>query len=252
MNAVVDEELLEGHHLIEESRHLGIGREAHDALDAGPVVPGPIEERDLTTCRELFDVPLEVPLTALGLVGNGKGDMAGEARVHVLAHALDRAALAGRVAPSKSKSTRSPLRARPLLHLHQFDLECRAGGSRTRAADLLGCRKDRVTPLITRKIPQERRVEVIHHLPPRPRTSGVRGPSCPASTQGALGAHSATDKRATWRHARCLLNAGSEIMQADAHDVALVDEGRADAQQCALSVGARAEEHDGVVEREVG
>ena len=128
MDAVVDEELLERHDLLEESRHLGVGREPHDALDAGPVVPGPIEERDLAARRELLDVALEVPLSALCLVGDGKGDMAGEARVHVFAHALDRAAFAGRVAPLEEQEHALAGGAGPLLHLHQFDLERQQAG----------------------------------------------------------------------------------------------------------------------------
>ena len=149
MDAVVHEKLLEGHHLLEESRHLGVGREAHDALDAGPVVPGSIEERDLASRRELFDVALEVPLSALGLVGNGKRDMTGEAWVHVLAHALDRATLAGCVTPLEEQEHALAVRARPLLHLHQFDLEREQAGRVLAPLELLGRRKHRVAPLIT-------------------------------------------------------------------------------------------------------
>ena len=134
MDAVVDEELLERHDLFEEPGHLLVGREVHDAFDAGAVVPGPVEERDLAARRELLDVALEVPLAALPLAGSGQGHVAGEARVHVLAHALDRAALAGGVAPLEQQQHPLTVGACPLLHLHELDLEREQVGPRTRAA----------------------------------------------------------------------------------------------------------------------
>ena len=45
VDAVVDEELLERHDLAEEASDLLGGGELHHPLDAGPVVPGPVEER---------------------------------------------------------------------------------------------------------------------------------------------------------------------------------------------------------------
>ena len=68
MDAIVHEELLERNDLIEETHDLLVSRETHDAFDAGSVVPGSIEERNLTARRELFDVPLEIPLSLLDLV----------------------------------------------------------------------------------------------------------------------------------------------------------------------------------------
>ena len=102
---------------------------------------------------QLLDVPLEVPLPALGLVGSGERHMTGEARVHVLAHALDRSALPGRVAPLEEQQHAFAGCADPLLHLHKFDLEGEQAFGVLAPADLLRRRKDRVTPLVTRKSP---------------------------------------------------------------------------------------------------
>ena len=205
MDAVVHEEPLEGHDLFEESRHLGVGGEPHDALDAGPVVPGPIEERDLTARGELFDVPLEVPLSALGLVGDGKGNVASGARVHVLAHALDRAALAGRVAPLEEQEHTLAARRGPLLHLHQFDLEREQAGRVVAATDLLGRRKDGVTPLVTRKRLQEGRVEVIHQLTGTGCLGRIHGRGAPRSTATAPGEFDVGPPTVAAHRTRCAL-----------------------------------------------
>ena len=80
MDAVVHEELLERHDLFEEAVDLLVGGEPHHALDAGAVVPGPIEERDLAVGRELLDVALEVPLPALDVGRCLQRDVAREPR----------------------------------------------------------------------------------------------------------------------------------------------------------------------------
>jgi hypothetical protein len=41
--------------------------EAHDALDAGAVVPGAVEQHDLAARGQVRDVALEIPLRALAL-----------------------------------------------------------------------------------------------------------------------------------------------------------------------------------------
>src|SRR6185295_19854743 len=78
---------------------LGAAAEAHDPLDAGPVVPGAVEEDDLPGRRQRGDVPLEVPLRGLPLAWLLQCDHTRPARVQMLHEALDRAALAGRVPP---------------------------------------------------------------------------------------------------------------------------------------------------------
>ena len=59
---------LELRRLAHELFVLGFVAEAHDALDAGPVVPRAIEQHDLAAGGQVLDVALEVPLTAL-LIG---------------------------------------------------------------------------------------------------------------------------------------------------------------------------------------
>ena len=113
MDAVVDEELLERHDLIEEPRDLDLARELHDPFDAGAVVPGTIEERDLAARRQLLHVTLEVPLPVLGVVRCRERDVTGEARVHVLAHSLDRPSLPRRVAPLEQEQHTLSGRAHP-------------------------------------------------------------------------------------------------------------------------------------------
>ena len=93
----------------EELRML-LGRaEAHHRLDPGAIVPGAVEGHELSGGRELADVALEIPLSALGLGRLGQCDVARPARVHVLADRIDRAALAGGVASLEDASTRLPL-----------------------------------------------------------------------------------------------------------------------------------------------
>jgi hypothetical protein len=77
---------------------LGIAAEAHHALDAGAVVPAAVEQHDLALGGQVLDVALEVPLAALDLARLFQRHDARAARVEVLHEALDRAALAGRVA----------------------------------------------------------------------------------------------------------------------------------------------------------
>src|SRR5271166_4541375 len=73
--------------------------EAHDALDAGAIVPGAIEEHDLAGGGQMPDVALEIPLRALALVRLLQRHDARAARVEMLHEALDGAALAGGVTP---------------------------------------------------------------------------------------------------------------------------------------------------------
>ena len=58
----VDHRLLDRGDLLEEPPRLLVGAEAHDPLDAGPVVPAAIEDDDLARGREVRDVPLDVHL----------------------------------------------------------------------------------------------------------------------------------------------------------------------------------------------
>ena len=99
------------------------GAEPHDALHAGTVVPGPVEQHDLTGGRQVLDVALEVPLRAFLLGGLLQRDDAGAARVEVLHEPLDGAALARGVAALEHHDVPEPVGLAPLLQLQQLDLQ---------------------------------------------------------------------------------------------------------------------------------
>src|SRR6266498_3853601 len=62
VDPVVDEQALESGALPQEQLVLDRGAEAENSLDAGPVVPAPVEQDHLARRRQLSDVALEVPL----------------------------------------------------------------------------------------------------------------------------------------------------------------------------------------------
>ncbi len=69
VDARADEHALQLGRLPHELQVLGPGAETHDPLDAGPVVPGPVEQHDLARSRQVGDVALEVPLAASRSLG---------------------------------------------------------------------------------------------------------------------------------------------------------------------------------------
>ena len=98
-DAGAHEHALELGHRAEELLALSSRAEAHDALDAGAVVPAAVEQHDLAGRRQMRHVALEVPLRALALGGRRQRDDAADARIEALRDALDDAALAGGIAP---------------------------------------------------------------------------------------------------------------------------------------------------------
>ena len=100
-----------------------IGAEPHDPLDAGAVVPAPVEQDHLARGGQVRHVALEVPLGLLALGGRGQGDDPADARAQVLGDALDHAALAGRVPSLEDDHDLEPFVLDPLQHLHKLDLE---------------------------------------------------------------------------------------------------------------------------------
>jgi len=97
--------------------------EAHHMLDPGPVVPGPVEQHDLSGGRQMLDVPLEVPLGALALGRLGERRDPGDAGVEMLGDPLDGAALARRVPPLEDDDHPGALGPHPLLEPHQLRLQ---------------------------------------------------------------------------------------------------------------------------------
>ncbi len=121
--AGLGEHPLEDRGLVQELPVLLLGAEAHHPLDPGAVVPAAVEQHDLPGGGQVLDVPLEVPLGALALGRRGQCGDPGDARVQILRHPLDRAALAGRVAPLEDHHQPGTLGPHPLLELHQLVLE---------------------------------------------------------------------------------------------------------------------------------
>ncbi len=101
MNAAAHEMAFELGHLAHEFGVFRFATKAHDALDAGAVVPTAIKHHDFATRREMLDVALEVPLSLFRVRGFFERDDASAARVEVLHEALDRASLTGGVASFK-------------------------------------------------------------------------------------------------------------------------------------------------------
>ena len=118
-----DEHALELGAGTEEVPHLVLRAVAHDALDAGAVVPGAIEEDHLAGGRQMSDVALEVPLRLLAIARLGERRDAHHARVEVLGHALDGAALAGRVTALEDHRDAQARVPDPLLQLDELDLQ---------------------------------------------------------------------------------------------------------------------------------
>jgi len=99
--------------------------EAHDALDAGPVVPGAVEHHDLAARRQMLDVALEIPLRGFALGRLLERDDAGATRIEMLHEPLDGAALAGGVAAFENQDDLLAGLLDPFLDLEQFDLQFR-------------------------------------------------------------------------------------------------------------------------------
>jgi len=86
---------LEAWDVIEEILDLLIVGETHDALYPGAVVPGAVEQHDLSGARQMRYIALEVPLRLFPISRRGQGNDATDARVQPLHDPFDGATLAG-------------------------------------------------------------------------------------------------------------------------------------------------------------
>ena len=118
-----DQHVLELRGLPHELLVLLLRAEAHHPLHAGAVVPRAVEHDDLARRGQMRHVTLEVPLGPLPLARLDQRHDRRPARVQVLGEALDRAALAGRVAALEDDHDPLPGGLHPVLQLHQLDLE---------------------------------------------------------------------------------------------------------------------------------
>ena len=99
------------------------GAEAHDALDAGAVVPAPIEEDHLPCSRQMGHVALEVPLRLLPLRRGRQRDHPTQARADRLGDALDDATLSRRISALEDHDDLQALVPDPLLKDDELGLE---------------------------------------------------------------------------------------------------------------------------------
>src|SRR5262249_60004847 len=114
---------LELRDLAQELPVLAVTAETHHPLDARPVVPGPVEQRDLAAGGQMSHVALEVPLASFALARCRQGDDRRTPGVQVLHEALDRAALTGGIAALEEHDQLPTRVPQPRLSLQQLDLE---------------------------------------------------------------------------------------------------------------------------------
>jgi hypothetical protein len=118
-----DEHPLEFGARAQELPVLLLGAEAHHPLDAGAVVPAPVEEDHLAGSRQLFGVALEIPLGLLALGGRAQGYDPADPRIEAGRDRLDRPALARGVTALEDHDDAEPRVPDPLLELRQLDVE---------------------------------------------------------------------------------------------------------------------------------
>src|SRR5258705_4085721 len=145
-DAVVDEHLFEDGRLPQEPRMLLRRTESHHLLDTPPVVPGPVEQDDLTPRRQVRHIALVVPLPALPLGGCRQRGYPRDARAQILGDALDGPTLARGVATFEDDHDPGPGFPGPFLEPHEFRLKVEQFGS----VDGFG---DRSRGLLTRILP---------------------------------------------------------------------------------------------------
>jgi hypothetical protein len=123
VNAVRDNKAFKSRHFFQKGFMLFGRAKSEYLLDARPVVPGAIERDELAGCWEMRDISLEIPLPTLGLARFWQSDVAGGARVHVLAEREDRAAFAGSITPLKQAYDTIAGVLKPVLHLDELNLQ---------------------------------------------------------------------------------------------------------------------------------
>ena len=96
---------------------------AHHVLNAGAVIPAPVEDDDFTSGGQLFNVALSMELRLLPLGRRRKSDHAKYTRAHTFHDALDDATFPGGVSPFENDDNTGVGRLDPVLELDQFNLQ---------------------------------------------------------------------------------------------------------------------------------
>ena len=136
-DALADQEGLEGGAVPEKLPVLFSSAETHHVLDAGAVIPAPVEDDDFTSGGQLFNVALSMELGPLPFGRRGEGDHAKDARADALHDALDHAAFAGGVASFENDDNAGVGRPDPLLELDQLNLQLEESGVVLLSSELL-------------------------------------------------------------------------------------------------------------------
>jgi len=97
--------------------------EAHHPLDAGAVVPAPVEDHEFARGGKMRSEALEIPFAPFAVGGRAQRDDARLAGTEMLDDALDDAVLAGGVAAFEDHQQFAVARDDVALEFHQFDLK---------------------------------------------------------------------------------------------------------------------------------
>src|SRR5690606_22879875 len=96
--------------------------ETVDGFDYSAIVPGAVKQHKFSGGRKMADIALEIPLTAFCFRRLRQRHLSGGARIHVSKDVLDRAALAGGIAPFEKRHETLACPLQPELQFHKFDL----------------------------------------------------------------------------------------------------------------------------------
>ena len=121
-DALADQKALEAGTVPEKFSVLFRSTEAHHVLNAGAVIPAPVEDDDFTSGGQLFNVALSMELRFLPLARRGEGDHAKDARADTLHDALNHAAFAGSVSSFEKDHNAGVGRLDPVLELDQLNV----------------------------------------------------------------------------------------------------------------------------------
>src|SRR5665213_2976956 len=122
MDAVARQQLFERRRLSDEGFVLIVCAKAEHALNACAVVPRPVEQHELASGGQAFDITLEVPLSTLALIRLLQGHRRCPSRIEMLGEALDRPAFACGVSPFEENHKALASVFDPILELQELDL----------------------------------------------------------------------------------------------------------------------------------
>src|SRR5215469_14645890 len=122
-NAIIFEESLKAWAHAQKICILLVRAKFHYVFDERTVVPASVEDNDLTSRRQFFDVALRVQLRLFTLGGGGQSNVAKDARTHAFQDSVNYAAFPRRISSFKDNHQFGAARFDPLLHLDQLRLK---------------------------------------------------------------------------------------------------------------------------------